>query len=291
MPSFYNGKRFFLTYPQCEALPHELASFLTLSAECTYLIAREKHEKGGHHLHACVEFTETQRHDMRWLDFQGKHPNKQDPRKWAACQQYCKKDGDYIEGPEDALQRRVKDGLAPHLACAEYEKRSDWVDYCISQKIGYQYMQDIWLTCHGANDSITTNDHPGTLCPSLATFAWNSDLHRCLILHGPSGCGKTVWAKRNIPKPSLFVRHIDQLKGFVPGYHVSIIFDDCDFKHYPRVAQIHLCDFHDTSAIHCRHAVAIIPAGVFKLFTCNELPLSVDDPAIRRRVRVVHIQT
>lgn len=93
-----------------------------------------------------------------------------------------------------------------------------------------------------------------------------------------------------MPKPALFCSHIDQLKGFRTGFHKSIIFDDVDFNHYPRHSQIHLCDFDNPRAIHCRHAVANIPAGIFKCFTCNELPLNVTDEAIRRRVRVYNVR-
>lgn len=72
------------------------------------------------------------------------------------------------------------------------------------------------------------------------------------------------------------------------GYHKSIIFDDVDFNHYPRTAQIHLCDFDNARDIHVRYGTAHIPAGIAKVFTCNEWPLS-SDPAVMRRVKRINV--
>lgn len=284
MPSFYNGKRFFLTYPQCTGTRQDLAEFLRTKAAVKYLlVARELHQDGNQHFHACVEFVNTERHDCRWLDFNGKHPNKQDPRRWAACKAYCKKeDLNFIEEEElgmgtgeESLQEK----------CFSFDREEDWFEYCASNKIAYPYAQFFWTRLHGDICTILDDEHEGTLCPALRTFNFDRDARESIVLRGPSGCGKTTWAKRHMPKPCLFVSHIDQLKSFRPGYHVSIIFDDVDFKHYPRTGQIAIVDRFDTRAVHCRHAVATIPAGVFKVFTCNEFPVNKSDEAIARRCK------
>jgi len=277
MPSFYNGKRFFLTYPQCDSLPIELVAFLQQQGPIkSYLVSREKHEDGNYHLHACVEFTTKQSKQVNWLDFNSKHPNKQDPRNWAACKTYCKKDGDYVEGPEDNLDERDIVEI-----CKDYHLEEDWFSYCLSKRMPFQYATWFWTRCHQDDTTLSTNECEGTLCPQLQEFKWNESM-KCLILRGNSGCGKTTWAKRSLPTPILFVSHIDTLKKFRPGFHKSILFDDIDVKHYPRTSQIHLVDFENSRDIHCRHTVAHIPAGIYKVFTCNEWPLT-EDPAIARR--------
>jgi len=283
MPSFYNGKRFFLTYPQCDLVPHVLIAFLQFSGPVkSYLVAREKHEDGNYHLHACVEFDTIQRKPVDWLNCEGHHPNKQDPRNWNACKQYCKKDGEFFEGPEERVER------TPMEVCKAYTNQEDWMDYCVLKRIGFQFATWYWHRSHSDLTTILDDDHPGNVVERLQELKFDTMLHRALLLKGPTGCGKTTWAKRNVPKPCLFVSHIDQLKQFQPGYHVSIIFDDVDFNHYPRTSQIHLCDFDNPRAIHCRHTCADIPAGVWKVFTCNEWPLG-EDPAVLRRVRRINV--
>jgi len=284
MPSFFNGKRFFLTYPQCPESKESLLEFLQGKAKVrSFVIATESHKDNGKHLHACVEFAEVQRRSVDWLDFKGKHPNKQDPRKWAACQQYTKKDGDYIESDTQQLEGSLEEIVA--LASSETE----WMQYCVDHKITFQYARWYWERFANNESSIVSDEHEGIICESLKSLIFDETSRKALVLKGPSGCGKTTWAKKNAPKPALFVSHLDQLKKFLPGYHKSVIFDDVSFSHIPRVAQIHLLDYDNTRAIHCRHSIATIPAGVHKIFTCNEWPVTRGDPAIERRMRCFQI--
>jgi len=288
MPSFYNGKRFFLTYARCDAEPTALKLFLEARASCRYvLVAREKHEDGALHLHACVEFCDVQRHAVGWLDYEGKHPNKQDPRKWDACKTYVKKDGDFVETEKGLDARGDYLGLDLSLQCAGFNSEEEWYDFCIREKIGFNYARWFWQRMHADDCSIVADVHEGVVCNALKEFRY--DWSKTLVLKGPSGCGKTTWAKTNIPKPALFVSHVDELKSFRPGYHVSIIFDDVDFSHWPRTSQISVVDRENPRSVHCRHSVARIPAGINKVFTCNEVPLSVQDEAIRRRIRIVNV--
>lgn len=287
MPSFYNGKRFFLTYPRCDSTPHELVAFLAeKGAVKRYVVSREKHKDGTPHLHACVEYVSTQRQPVDWLDFRGKHPNKQDPRKWIACITYVKKDGDFIESEEVEDLQAQRDLLG--ALCGK--TKLEWLQFCVDKRISYQYAMAFWSEVNCDIATITTSDPPGKMCPALEAFQFVNELHRTIIIQGESGCGKTTWALKNVPKPSLFVSHIDQLKTFKPGEHKSIIFDDVSFSHYPVTTQIAIVDFDNARAIHCRHSVAMIPAGVFKVFTCNDMPLSIGEPAIKRRVKVFRIK-
>lgn len=285
MPSFFNGKRFFLTYAQTEEPAHELVAFLQQRGDVkSYVVGRERHADGGHHLHCCVEFQSAVRKPANWLDFHDKHPNKQDPRNWAACRTYCKKEGDYLEGP-DEREQELRD--CPLEACRSFNDETLWMVYCIGKQIAFPYARWLWERIHTDTATLTTNEHDGTISEPLASLHWREQ--KCLILRGDTGCGKTTWAKRNMPMPCLFVSHVDTLKQFRVGYHKSIIFDDIDVKHWPRTSQIHLVDFENARDIHCRYTTAHIPAGIFKVFTCNEWPL-VDDPAILRRVSRITIR-
>lgn len=295
MPSFYNGKRFFLTYAQCPIGRDYLLEFLRTKAPVRYvLVAEEFHEDGNAHLHACVEFEDKHCKDVRWLDVtwedKSYHPNKQDPRKWEACKNYTKKyDKDFIEldlhdvWPEEE-EREVE--MDVQEKCFSFDKEEDWYAYCISNKISFQFCQYFWNRLH--RDYCTITDQSiieRKICSALETFNLPGDTRRSIVLRGSSGIGKTTWAKTNAPKPCLFVSHIDQLKMFRPGFHKSIIFDDVSFLHTPRTNQIALVDCDNTRAIHCRHSVATIPAGVAKIFTCNEWPVDKSDEAIARRCR------
>lgn len=289
MPSFYNGKRFFLTYPRTDREPQALVEFLQSKADILYyVVAKELHEDGMPHLHACVEFAEHYRGNVSSFDWDGRHPNKQDPRKWNACIQYTKKGGEYVEGPAERIAKAEVAKLDYAFECAKHTTMEAWYGWCIDKKISIQYAKFFWSRVHEDNITITGNDHDGQVCDALNGLAFNESW-KTLVLIGPSGVGKTTWAKRVYPKPALFVSHIDALRGFRVGYHKSIIFDDVDVHHYPRTSQIHLVDYHNPRHIHCRHVVAFIPEGVHKVFTANVDPLSLSDSAIRRRVHVIRM--
>lgn len=228
MPSFFNGKKFFLTYPQCPYTANELVAFLQSQGPVkSYLVAREKHADGAFHLHACVEFKSTQRKPVNWLDFNGHHPNKQDPRNWAACRTYCKKDGDYIEGPDE--EESQQDLVS---VCKEMESELEWFEHCVSKKIPYQYASWFWNRLHCDSTSITERPNIGEMCESLRSLCHDGTSRKCLILKGPTGCGKTTWALKNMPLPALFVTHIDSLKKFRAGKNLLGIY-------YVRISQEH----------------------------------------------------
>lgn len=88
--------------------------------------------------------------------------------------------------------------------------------------------------------------------------------------------------------------HIDDLLKFDPKKHEGIIFDDMDFKHVPRTAQIHLVDTDFERSIHCRYACARIPAKTKKIFTTNEFNggiFLINDPAIARRIKAIELKS
>lgn len=115
--------------------------------------------------------------------------------------------------------------------------------------------------------------------------------HKSIILWGESGIGKTCFAKALYPK-ALLVSHMDDLLKYNQKKYEGIIFDDMDFKHHPRTAQIHLLDVDDSRSIHCRYSTALIPRNTPKVFTTNELNgeiFNMDDRAIKRRSSIHHL--
>lgn len=74
--------------------------------------------------------------------------------------------------------------------------------------------------------------------------------------------------------------------------HYGVIFDDMNFKHLHREAQLAICDVYDDTDIHIRYSVAHLPAGTPRILTTNLHPSDVmlaTDPAIKRRLQVIEV--
>lgn len=294
MPFQLNSKNVFLTYPKCNIPLSVLLAFLITTVNPDYaVVSSEKHEDGSLHRHALLQFQKPFRTRSETVfDCQGFHPNIQSARNPSATDKYVKKDGDFVEHgsfmgkaekePVDELEITAKAGeleLGPFLVWASVNR--------------VMYARDIWIALRQV-DTHTITDNEGLhneLDPAFMKLL--ADRHpqlpkyKAIVLVGASGIGKTTWAKLKAPKPCLFVNHTDTLKEFRAGYHKSIIFDDVSFTHTPITNQIALCDFDNPRSIHCRHRVANIPAGIVKIFTCNEAPLELEHDAIARRIYLI----
>jgi len=120
---------------------------------------------------------------------------------------------------------------------------------------------------------------------NLKFIDWDKllDKHNTLayVIQGPSGIGKTQWAYANFNNP-LVIRHIDDLHSFDNSVHDGLIFDDMDFRQWPRTAQIHLLTTDEERTIHARYQNVTIPKDTKMIFTCNEEIFTYDE-AINRR--------
>nr|QJI53683.1 MAG: replication-associated protein [Cressdnaviricota sp.] len=125
------------------------------------------------------------------------------------------------------------------------------------------------------------------LSTTLETLRMPEDM-TSLWIKGPSGIGKTTWALTYCEKPLLFVRHLDTLRQFRPGFHKTIVFDDMNFSHLPRPAQIELVDRYHPQQVHVRYAVVDIPAKTPKVFLSNDI-IFIYDEAINRRLTALSI--
>jgi len=95
----FANKRGFFTYPQCGDLTKErvLEFFRDDRGAQWYLVGLEKHQDGGNHIHAYIEWTRVcETSDPHHFDVDGRHPNIQSVRRPSAVVAYVKKDGDYI---------------------------------------------------------------------------------------------------------------------------------------------------------------------------------------------------
>lgn len=286
MPFRFAASNVFLTYsnqeggwgePNLQDLFEHLKSFTNKPIK--YIVAsKEQHQDGSPHFHAFISFARRiDTTNPRFFDYNGWHPKVEAVRSCVRAVSYVKKDGEFLEEGELT-------GKQHHTACESMDQEQ-WDEYCITNRISFAYSRAIWNRVHPErNGSITEEDDfsKGTVHPPLDTFEY--DFSKSLLLVGPSGCGKTLWSKRNVPKPCLFVSHLDRLGCFQHDYHKSIIFDDMSFKHFPIQSQIHLVDIHDDRDIHIRYKTAHIPSNTIKVFTCNEYPFE-RHPAIERRLR------
>lgn len=280
-----NAKNFFLTYPQCPLMKGDVYvalvnKFGPIQYAC---IASEKHEDGSPHIHVFLTFdVRKDVRNPRTFDIEDYHPNVQAIRNKRAALNYVMKDGDYVE--YGTLDDSHQDLTA---VCKEMEWTT-WLEYCIRKRIPFGYCQAFWQTTRSSIPTITDQSTVGTMCDKLLKqipfFLENT---RSLLVLGPTGCGKTTFAKVIAPLPILLCSHVDDLK-YLTKEHKSIIFDDMDFRHIPRTAQIHLVDRYETRSIQCRYRCAIVPAGIVKIFTANERPL-MEDSAIERRLNTINL--
>lgn len=303
MPFELNSQTIGLTYPKCDVQPQLLLNWLREQHQPYQpnyiLVAQEPHQSGDPHLHAAIRVDKPiHTRNERFWDYTVNgvvfHPNVVRPRNFRFWVAYCKKGQKYIEegnfncrrGPPGVTQDEV-------ISRATSTTRVEFLIWAGVNKI--TYAKDIWdgLNSDPGNTITDQTIIKGTIHPPLTDLTFTMEWlgPKALILIGDSGLGKTTWAKTNIPKPCLFVTHIDELKAFRKDYHKSILFDDVSFKHYPIQAQIHLVDFFDPRSIHIRYGTARIPEGTVKFFTCNEDPLNLEHPAIARRIKLVRLIT
>lgn len=199
---------------------------------------------------------------------------------------YCSKEDTRIAGPCEYGNKPnfSRQGLLEH---ARTKSRAEFMEHCHTERVPFGYYSEaLRIGCppHGliSEVDLSTKQH---IKPPLAFFTLPEENEKAVVIEGPTGIGKTSWAKYYCRKPALMISHMDDLKHISPETK-ALIFDDMDFRHMPRTAQIHLVDFRESRSIHIRYGTATIPSGIQKIFTCNEYPF-VDDPAIKRRVFLI----
>ena len=298
-PFRLHGRFFLFTWSQVDINEHthshflEILSVLQTLHDLTFAsIGHELHADGGHHYHAAVELdSDIDRRLDTQLNIFGRRPNAKNKgrrKQWLDALNYTQKDGDFFIHGTTSITGSVQFDLLEEARAAS--NFLEFVKQCYKNRVPYPYCQATWNFIQAEHISILE----GTICPGdvtshqLRDCVWAPDTHSLCII-GPSGIGKTTWARNNIPKPALFVTHLDDLKHFSSGFHKAILFDDVSLRHLPLTTQISIADWDNPRSIHCRHTVARIPANTYKCFTCNDEPLDFQHPAIDRRVEILYL--
>lgn len=283
-----HARNFFLTYAQCPEDPNDLLLFI-LESFPSVIIARtcrENHSSGELHLHAYLRFEG--KHDCRHaqeFDFKGHHPNISAARNPKKALNYCAKDGDYYDFSEDG--HTLSDGIDGVPEPADFESEGEFLRACLSESVPYGYAQQFWRLYARPDKHFRLDSYPGIIVDANLNLRAPSPSTTTVVI-GPSGCGKTTWAVTHAPKPTLIASHIDDLK-FINSDTQSIVFDDMDFAHWPRTAQIHLVDQDLPRSVNVRYGTVNIPARITKIFTANVYPFSRMEPAIDRRITLIDL--
>jgi len=202
---------------------------------------------------------------------------------------YCKKDGDFeeigtISIPKPGKRNDLNDAI--ELINDGGTERDLWLNHT-STMVRYS---------RGLKEALRVlrplEEHKSF---ELNTFTFHPLIlpeNKSIIIWGASGARKTSYVTSRWPK-ILLVSHMDDLLNFRADQHDGILFDDMDFRHVPRTAQIHVVDQDFDRSIHIRYTTVLIPKNTLKIFTTNENngEIFLDDPAINRRVHKLHIIT
>lgn len=294
-----NAKNICLTYPRCNISAHDAISQLqSIFPGAKYIItSSETHKDGGFHIHAGISLdTPFRTKSCSFADLRSRdgnvtfHANVQSARRFSAWIKYVKKDGNFVEIGDNTNNKNNNDiNESELIEAAKTLDLPEFLAFCAVNRLNYA--KAIWESFHKDNSITITAEQSfdGIIDERFLKLVNNIEIkpNLTLLIIGKSGIGKTTWAKQTIPKPCLFVTHLDDLRKFQVDYHVSILFDDVSFCHLPDTSQIHLLDYENPRSIHIRHTIARVPAGVRKIVTCNTVPASIHLEAISRRTQVI----
>ena len=303
-PGYIRSKRLLITWSQIGDVPLDIYEAHVLE-RCgaagirEYLIVRAPHEEGGWHIHAAVFLRTRPKYRMDHFDFEQLHPNVKTGGTIAAWDNFVR----YVS------TQPSYNGLSPDTPLGNATSSDDYLALATSgdsagamRLFSEKHPRDTalnFLKLRRNFDAMSPIEPTKPLYlfeafqpDACLLLALERDRLRTLILIGPSGFGKTqfilAWA-HHASLNYLFISHTDQLRSFNPKKHQLIIFDDITFTHWPRTQQIAIADYECQRGIHCRYAVATIPAQTPKIFLSNLLPLDTTDEAIGRRCVTVKI--
>lgn len=174
-------KGWLLTYPQCEESKETLLTFLQTKVIEEAIVCEEKHEDGSPHLHAYVKLETGVTHVQAptYFDFNNHHGNYQPARSWRACQEYVKKDGNYVTFNleiDSAQQKKAKRNR--ELIERPISELVDSGVITILQAPALKKAKLVYEECKNNN------------------FEVKSDEKRGIWIYGPPGVGKSYKARQ-----------------------------------------------------------------------------------------------
>ena len=298
-----------------------LADALVAIWPCDYVVSTELHVSGKTHYHAHLRFHKKQgTTNPRKFDLFGVHPNILVPRgNGRAWEGYVTKKGEYVTNYLEDNPFR----LAMNASSAEDAVREVFDKDPRAGVVYHAQIAGAWAALNKeeekALEPLTFKVPIPNLGRSRAELLaaglpnGRKDDEFCIIVQGPAGIGKTEFALRFFGADGAGVRlisHIDDLKKHDLRGLKAVVFDDMDFKKWPRQSQIHLCDAAKDRSIHCRYNNVSLPSGLVRIFTCNvkpgvstedwaepgvdvnlHWPVDMTDPAIKRRVQILDLST
>lgn len=307
------SRSFFITYPQSGLEKAALWDFLKRGSPTRLILAEERHQDGGKHFHATVEYLSRRDVLHSYFDFAGEHPNVQAPSKskgvngydaWLRDHwNYCKKEdpifltyGDEPPG-EGSRKRKREDTFRAAMELARLTGVPAAMQY-LQEQAAYEtvmHYNQIYASLTAMRSSGLVQAPARSLesfrFPPVIVGQW-----RALFFSGATSTGKTSYARALLPEATV-VRHRDQLRDC--DFTKGVIFDDFDVGHWPPTAVIHLLDWEEPSGIDVKHSHVVIPAGTRKIITSNRqfrdwVPVCATHEqveAMRRRIQVHVIHT
>lgn len=247
-----------------------------------WVVAYETGESGYQHYHIVIQTykkvkAKTVRKWFPQMDVTGSVPGTQD-NPW----NYSLKDGDFIMKEKNQGARKDLDEMKQALDDG-YDLDYLWQNYFSKMVIYHRSMKEYLRISRKRKHEFDEDVDPDRFCIPF------DDLSLPLVVAGPSDIGKTAWAECHFKNP-MMISDIEDLKdfNFDPNVNDGIVFDDMDFTHWPRTAQIHLLDIKRSRTIHMRFMNWERPKGVKMIFTTNNHPF-MDDPAINRRMKRIWV--
>lgn len=283
----FDSTTFFLTYPQSDILNEQLIEFIQSIAELDWARAcREHHEDGELHSHVVGKFKRRfQSRRSTVFDYNGRHPNIQSIRSISRALEYVSKEGQFLDFGKVPVKQE-KRSWSDLLEAAKGDE-IQWLQAVHEERMGPHVAKRLRELSTSESVDLDEYDYR-PIAESLSVVPL---IFKSLCVIGPAGIGKTGWAMLHMPRPCLLVKHVDTILKFRKGYHASILFDDQDFKHYPRSTQLQLCDWENQCQIHVRYGVAIIPRHIPRLFLCNpnNEPFIQDEAIQGRRLETIYL--
>jgi len=270
----------------------ELTALCTIPNADYFVWQQEVGESGTHHVQGYVIFS------SRYRLVQVKRYVSQRAH-FEVARGTPKQNRDYCTKAESRYEDTmpVEHGVCPTAAAG---KRTD-IDKVKDAIVNGATDRELWAehTSVMVRYSQGVSNLRAALKPPVVQSKYTLDQYVCtplsfdkvsVVLWGDSGVGKTQFALCHFESP-LMVSHVEDLRKLSEA-HDGIVFDDMNFTHLHREAQIHLVDDMERS-IHARYGNVTIPAGIRRIFTTNVLYggiFALEDAAIKRRINVVKFE-